>query len=51
MNKYLLFTLNIAILTACSQKPHPIAELFKDYQGEKVVYHTGSSTSFRNIFY
>lgn len=23
----------------------------KDYQGEKVVYHTGSSTSFRNIFY
>jgi CubicO group peptidase (beta-lactamase class C family) len=23
----------------------------KEYQGEKVVYHTGSSTSFRNIFY
>ena len=34
MNKYLLFTLTIAILTACSQKPHPIAEIFKDYQGE-----------------
>jgi CubicO group peptidase (beta-lactamase class C family) len=23
----------------------------KEYEGEKVVYHTGSSTSFRNIFY
>jgi len=23
----------------------------KDFKGEKVVYHTGSSTSFRNIFY
>jgi hypothetical protein len=23
----------------------------KEYKGEKVVYHTGSSTSFRNIFY
>ncbi|SMD43790.1 CubicO group peptidase, beta-lactamase class C family [Aquiflexum balticum DSM 16537] len=34
MNKYLLFTLTFAILTACSQKPHPIAEIFKDYQGE-----------------
>ncbi|MFD2201541.1 serine hydrolase domain-containing protein [Shivajiella indica] len=23
----------------------------KEYEGEKVVYHTGSTTSFRNIFY
>ncbi len=28
-----------------------IAWHIKEFKGEKVVYHTGSSTSFRNIFY
>jgi CubicO group peptidase (beta-lactamase class C family) len=34
-----------------SRIDYGLAWHIKDYQGEKVVYHTGSSTSFRNIFY
>jgi CubicO group peptidase (beta-lactamase class C family) len=51
MNKHLLFTLIIAVLTACSQKTDPISDIFQDYQGEnpgaavaiikngEIVYH------------
>jgi len=34
-----------------SEVDYGLAWHIKDYQEEKVVYHTGSSTSFRNIFY
>lgn len=34
MNKLLLLTLTLSILTACAQKVDPIAEIFQDYQGE-----------------
>ena len=34
MNKLLLLSLTLSILTACSQKTDPIADIFLDYQGE-----------------
>jgi CubicO group peptidase (beta-lactamase class C family) len=51
MNKLLLLILTLSILTTCSQKTEPIAEIFQDYQGEnpgaavaiiqdgEIVYH------------
>jgi CubicO group peptidase (beta-lactamase class C family) len=34
-----------------SEIPYGIGWHIKEYEGEKVVYHTGSTTSFRNILY
>lgn len=34
-----------------SEIPYGMGWHIKEYDGEKVVYHTGSTTSFRNIFY
>jgi CubicO group peptidase (beta-lactamase class C family) len=34
MNKLLLLIITLSILTTCSQKTDPIAEIFQDYQGE-----------------
>ena len=31
--------------------PYGMGWHIKEYKGEKVIYHTGSTTSFRNIFY